>query len=249
MARAIIEGAIRGDVLQCDQIAVADPDESCRSFFEQLGCVTVQCATDLPNTKYALLAVKPQVFDEVASCITSEIIYSIMAGVSTNRIGQATGNGCVIRVMPNLPCSLGFGAAGLAFGNGASTEDGKLATDLFSAIGTVVVVEESLMDAVTAVSGSGPAYIFHLAESLIAGGVQVGLDPVIAAELVNQTIRGAAELLVQDERSATELRKTVTSKGGTTDAAITMMQDRGFSDIVVDAVLAARDRSKELGES
>ena len=249
MARAIVEGAIRGGVLQSSQVAVADPDDTCRSFFDQLGCVTVQCAIDLPKTKYTLIAVKPQVFDEVASCITSEIIYSIMAGVSTSRISQAIGNECVIRVMPNLPCSVGYGAAGLALGSGATAEDAQLAIELFSAVGSVVDVDEPLMDAVTAVSGSGPAYVFLLAEAMIAGGIQTGLDPEIATELVQQTIRGAAELLVQDDRSATALREAVTSKGGTTDAATTVMQDRGFSDIVVDAVVAACNRGKELGES
>ena len=152
MARAIVEGAIRGGVLRSSQVAIADPDDTCRSFFDQLGCVTVQCAMDLPKTKYTLIAVKPQVFDEVASCITSEIIYSIMAGVSTSRISQAIGNECVIRVMPNLPCSMGYGAAGLALGSGATAEDAQLAIELFSAVGSVVEVEEPLMDAVTAVS-------------------------------------------------------------------------------------------------
>ena len=249
MARAIVGGAIRGGVLQSSQVAVADPEDTCRSFFDQLGCMTVQCASDLPNTKYTLIAVKPQIFDEVASGVTSEIVYSIMAGVSTNRISHAIGNKCVIRVMPNLPCSLGYGAAGLALGSGATTEDAQLAIQLFSAVGTIVDVDESLMDAVTAVSGSGPAYLCMLAEAMIAGGIQAGLDPETATELVQQTIRGAAELLVQDDRSATSLREAVTSKGGTTDAATTVMQDRGFSDIVVDAVVAARNRGKELGES
>ncbi len=249
MARAIVEGAIRGGVLQSSDIVVADPDDSCRSFFAQLGCVAVQRASDLPSTRHTLIAVKPQVFDEIATCVTSKIIYSIMAGVSTSRISQSIGNECVVRVMPNLPCSLGYGAAGLALGSGATAEDAKLAVQLFSAIGSVVDVDESLMDAVTAVSGSGPAYVFLLAESMIAGGMQAGLDSEIATELVLQTIRGAAELLVQDERSATSLREAVTSKGGTTDAAMTVLQSRGFRDVVVEAVCAARDRGKELGAS
>lgn len=249
MARAIVEGAIRGGVLQSSQVAVADPDDTCRFYFDQLGCETVQCAADLPKTKYTLIAVKPQVFDEVASYITSEIIYSIMAGVSTNRISQAIGNECVIRVMPNLPCSLGYGAAGMTLGSGATADDAQLAIDLFNAVGSVVDVDESLMDAVTAVSGSGPAYVFMLAEAMILGGIQTGLDPKIATELIQQTIRGAAELLVQDDRSATSLREAVTSKGGTTDAATTVMQDRGFSEIVVEAVVAARNRGQELSEA
>ena len=249
MARAIIEGAIRGDVLQSDQIAVADPEETSRSFFDQLGCATVQCAEDLPRTKYILLAVKPQVFDEVAPAVDAEIVYSIMAGVSTNKISEAVGNECVVRVMPNLPCSVGFGAAGLALGSGATAQDAQLAIALFNAIGSVVDVDESLMDAVTAVSGSGPAYVYLLAEAMIEGGIQAGLDRNTSTTLVQQTIRGAAELLVQDERSATELREAVTSKGGTTDAAISVMKNGRFDDVVMEAVLAARNRGKELGES
>ena len=249
MARAIIEGAIRGGVLRSSQISFADPDESCRTYFDELGCMTVQCATDLPTSKHVLIAIKPQVFNDVAPFITSEIIYSIMAGVSTSKISEAVGNECVVRVMPNLPCSVGFGATGLALGSGATAEDAQLATEKFCAIGTVVDVDESLMDAVTAVSGSGPAYIYLLAEAMIEGGIRTGFDRETATALVQQTIRCAAELLVHDERSAKELRESVTSKGGTTDAAIKVMNEHRVSEAVQEAVVAARDRGKELGKS
>lgn len=248
MAQAIIEGAIRGEVLQSDQIAVAEPTEQSRFFFEQLGCIVVQYAKDLPTAKYSLLAVKPQVFDEIVPFITSPIIYSIMAGVSTTRIGQAVGNECVVRVMPNLPCSVGFGATAFAKGVGATSEDAQLAKQLFAAIGSVVEVDESLMDAVTAVSGSGPAYVFLLAEAMVSGGIELGLDSKVATELVKSTIHGAATLLKQDGRSADGLREAVTSKGGTTDAALSVMQSRGFNEVVVQAILAAKDRGKELGD-
>jgi pyrroline-5-carboxylate reductase len=150
--------------------------------------------------------------------------------------------------MPNLPCSIGFGAAGIALGAGASTEDATLAQKLFSAIGIVVDVEEELMDAVTAVSGSGPAYVFMLAEAMVAGGIQAGLSPETATALVQQTVFGASELLLRDSRSAGELREAVTSKGGTTATALQVMLERDVPKAIEDAIVAARDRGRELGK-
>jgi pyrroline-5-carboxylate reductase len=149
--------------------------------------------------------------------------------------------------MPNLPCSIGYGAAGLSLGVSTSQEDASLAHQLFSAIGIVTEVKEELMDAVTAVSGSGPAYLFFLAEAMIEGGVQSGLDQETADALVRQTLLGASALLLRDERSATELREAVTSKGGTTAAALQLLDERKVSKSIADAVVAARDRGRELG--
>ena len=247
MAKAIIEGAIRGGILKGDAIAVADPDQSSRDFFEQLGCFVYASSNELPFAKYVLLAVKPQIFDEVSQVINSEIVYSIMAGVSINRIADAVGHSRVVRVMPNLPCSIGYGAAGVALGAEIIEDDAELARKLFSAIGIVVDVQEELMDAVTAVSGSGPAYLFMLAEAMIEGGVQSGLTREMATVLVQQTVLGASELLAQDERSAGELREAVTSKGGTTAAALQVMNDQEVPKSIADAIVAARDRGRELG--
>ncbi len=247
MARAIIEGAIRGGILGGNEIALADPNETSRSHFDALGCLTVSSAEELPKSSTVLLAVKPQVFEFVASQVSCEIIYSIMAGVTTDSITKSTGVNKVVRVMPNLPCSVGFGAAGIALGSNATEDDATLAMRLFSEIGVVVKVQESLMDAVTAISGSGPAYLFLLAESMIQGGLDAGLDIETATKLVQQTVRGASELLAKDCRTATELREAVTSHGGTTAAALSVMNDRGVSNAIRDAVIAARDRGVELG--
>ena len=170
-----------------------------------------------------------------------------MAGVSTSRIAELVGHERVVRVMPNLPCSIGQGAAGIALGEGASEDDAALARTLFCEIGIVVDVPETLMDAVTAVSGSGPAYVFLLAESMIEGGIHAGLAPETADVLVRQTLLGASMLLAQDQRSAGELREAVTSKGGTTAAALELMNERHVQIAIADAVVAARDRGKELG--
>ena len=149
--------------------------------------------------------------------------------------------------MPNLPCSIGLGAAGMSLGAHTTLDEAALATNLFESIGTVEMVEESLMDAVTAVSGSGPAYVFLLAEAMIEGGVKVGLERETADALVRQTLVGAAGLLAGDKRTATQLREAVTSKGGTTGAALAVMRERDVPKSIQDAVIAARDRGRELG--
>lgn len=247
MARAIVDGAIAGNILVAGEIAIADPEQSSRDYFKQLGCVVTASAEELPDMECVLLAIKPQVFDEIALFVRAKVVYSIMAGVTTKLISQQIGHSRIVRVMPNLPCSVGIGATGISLGDSASQEDASLARKLFSEIGIVVEVQEELMDAVTAVSGSGPAYLFMLAEAMIEGGVTSGLTREIATALVQQTVLGASELLTRDERSASELREAVTSKGGTTAAALQVMNDRHVTKAIVDAVVAARDRGRELG--
>ena len=249
MARSIISGALSGCVLKPEEIVVADPDPFSQEYFKKLGISTVAHAKDLPESLQLLLAVKPQIFELVAHAVSVDVVISIMAGVSTQKISEQISRGTVIRVMPNLPCSIGLGAAGMALSRTASLEDAALATDLFESIGTVSMVDETLMDAVTAVSGSGPAYLFLLAEAMVEGGVRAGLDRDTADALVRQTLQGAAGLLSSDDRSATQLREAVTSKGGTTAAALSVMSNLGVSRAIEDAVVAARDRGRELGET
>ena len=247
MARSILSGALSAGVLKPDEIVVADPDPFTHTFFKKLNVSCVADACDLPESAQLLLAVKPQIFASIATTVSADVVISIMAGVSTQKISDSIVRGHVIRVMPNLPCSIGLGAAGMALGKNATVEDAALAKKLFESIGTVSMVEESLMDAVTAVSGSGPAYLFLLAEAMIEGGVASGLDRETADTLVRQTLRGAAGLLASDHRSASKLREAVTSKGGTTAAALAIMGERDVPKAIVDAVIAARDRGRELG--
>lgn len=246
MARAIINGAIAGGVFEGNVIAVADPEKTSRAYFDELGCMTTISASELPEAPCTLIAVKPQVFDKVAQDVNSEIVYSIMAGMTTDRIADAIGHSRIVRIMPNLPCSIGYGATGLSLGKTATEEDAIVAKEIFSQIGIVTEVSEDLMDAVTALSGSGPAYVFYLAEAMIDGGIQAGLDPDTADAFVRQTILGSAALLLQDERSAGELRSAVTSKGGTTAAALHVMNERHVFDAMVEAVIAARNRGRKL---
>ncbi|MBC8202676.1 MAG: pyrroline-5-carboxylate reductase [Planctomycetes bacterium] len=248
MARSILSGALTAGVLQPDEIVVADPDPFSHKFFTQRSISCVFEVADLPESSQLLLAVKPQIFASIAGAVSAEVVVSIMAGVPTQTISESIRRGNVIRVMPNLPCSIGLGAAGMALGANTTAQEAALATKLFESIGTVEMVDESLMDAVTAVSGSGPAYLFLLAEAMIEGGVQAGLERKTADALVRQTMVGAAGLLSREKKTATQLREAVTSKGGTTAAALAVMNECGVPQSIIDAVIAARDRGRELCE-
>ena len=250
MARAIIHGAIDGQVLLPSQIVVADPSDEARSSFAELGCDVCAEASELPECTHCLLAVKPQIFPLISGSVNAGVVYSIMAGIPISQIQESTGKSAVVRVMPNLPCQLGFGAAGLSYAPEVSADDVSLAFDLFNAIGIVEEVPEYLIDAVTAVSGSGPAYIFLLAEAMIKGGVEAGLSEDTASSLVRHTIRGAAEMLTVDKHASPEkMRAAVTSKGGTTHAAIESMKESGVPEGIANGVIAARNRGIELGKS
>lgn len=199
-----------------------------------------------------LLVVKPQdvpaLLDEIAGSVAATAtVVSLAAGIRTDAIAGALPAGvAVVRAMPNTPALVGEGMFGVS--PGASVSDEKLAVvvSLLEAGGRVVVVDEDRQDAVTAVSGSGPAYVFYLAEAMIAGGVAQGLDAGTARVLAVQTLVGAAKLLTESDDSAEELRRRVTSPNGTTHAAITTFDERGVMDGLVAGVAAAAARSAEL---
>lgn len=175
-------------------------------------------------------------------------LLSIAAGVRIEVLQSLLGPECrVLRAMPNTPALLGAGMAALAAGPGATEGDLAWAEGILSAVGKVVVVEEELLDAVTGVSGSGPAYLFLVAEAMIAAGVEAGLDPEAADTLTRQTLLGSAMLLAEGKDTPEQLRMNVTSPGGTTAEALKVFEERNLRDIFREAVLAATERSKELG--
>ena len=175
-------------------------------------------------------------------------LLSIAAGVRIEVLQSLLGSECrVLRAMPNTPALLGAGMAALAAGPGANEDDLAWAEGILSAVGRVVVVEEDLLDAVTGVSGSGPAYLFLVAEAMIAAGVEAGLDPEVADTLTRQTLLGSAMLLTEGEDTPEQLRVNVTSPGGTTAEALKVFEERGLRDIFREAILAATERSKDLG--
>lgn len=251
MGWAILSGAIDANIIEPDRIIVAEPDEARRERPRAAGCAVTVNPRETLTADRLLLAVKPQVFPDVAGAIGSlrpdVLVLSIMAGISSTRIQAALGGGGrVVRVMPNMPCQVRAGMAAIAPGVDARAEDMAFASNLFQALGKTVVVEEHQLDAVTALSGSGPAYVFLLAESLEQAGVRMGLEPAVARLLAYQTVFGAGTLLHEDGREAEALRQAVTSSGGTTAAALAVMFEQELPRIVVEAVTAARARGREL---
>jgi pyrroline-5-carboxylate reductase len=197
----------------------------------------------------SVVAVKPGDVDEAVRAIAplSPRILSIAAGVPLARLEAAAGpQARVVRAMPNTPALIGAGAAAIAAGTRADADDLAWAESLLSAVGTVVIVPEKLLDAVTGLSGSGPAYVFLMAEALIDAGVLAGLPRDTAATLAIQTLVGSARLLAEGSDGPEALRAAVTSPGGTTAAGLRVLEQQGVRAALMDAVMAARDRSAEL---
>jgi pyrroline-5-carboxylate reductase len=256
MAEALIKGIIAAKVYPADNVLVSDiRPERLEYLAGEYSVQPTQNNTALAGgADVVVLSVKPQNMDEVLGEIKgtlkeSVLVISIAAGVTTAKIAAALGDVPIIRVMPNTPALVGEGASAL-FSKNATDESMAIALKLFSAVGKAVVVDtEDLIDAVTAVSGSGPAYFFLLMEEMIKAAEKLGLDAGTAKELVLQTAKGAALLAQQaDGRGETpaELRRKVTSPGGTTEAALKVFAEKQFSQLVTAALTAARDRSNEL---
>lgn len=204
------------------------------------------------SAEVVLLAVKPQVMDgvlaELAPVITDRhLVVSIAAGITTTAIEAALGDIPVVRCMPNTPALVGKGMTGLAPGTHATEAHLARAEELLAAVGQTVVVEEAQLDAVTGVSGSGPAYVFLLAEALEEAAIAEGLAPEHARLLAEQTVAGAGALLDSSPMTAEELRRQVTSPNGTTEAALRALENDGFRRVMRGAVRAATERSRELG--
>ncbi len=251
IARGVIKAGLfgAGDVVVCDKIP-GKADELAR----ELHCNAVETAFEVAQAaSITLLAVKPQVIEpcleEIGEAVDrSKLIISIVAGVSARFIEDRLGEGArVIRAMPNTPALVGAGASAISAGANACAADLDEAGKIFAALGKVYRFDESLIDAVTAVSGRGPAYLFLFAECLQRAAIEAGLPESEAPGLVGQTLFGAAKLLVESEDDAATLRAKVTSPGGTTAAALAVFNDSGFEESVVAAVMGALDRAKELG--
>jgi pyrroline-5-carboxylate reductase len=257
MGEALIRGLLAGKTVVPTQVIATDVRADRRDFLMKTFGVE---ATDdnLRAVKAAdiiVLAVKPQQVGEVLAGFKSamtkrKLVISIAAGVTSARIERELGEGTrVMRVMPNTPALVGAGAAGIAKGTHA-TDDDLVTTELIlGAVGICVRVEEKFIDAVTALSGSGPAYVFYVTEAMSKAGVAAGLDEALAKKLARQTVYGAAKLLVESGEQPESLRRKVTSPGGTTEAALKVMAERKLVDIFAEAMQAAEKRSRELSGS
>ena len=199
-----------------------------------------------------VVAVKPRdvlmLLDTMGAAVSMEqVVLSIAAGVATSTYEKVLGDVPVVRAMPNTPALVGEGVTGIAAGRFATEAHVARTQLILGSVGAVRLMDESLLDAVTAVSGTGPAYVFLLAEALTEAAVREGMPRDVAESFVHQTIRGAGHLLTETGRGPFELRSQVTSPGGTTAAAMHILEERGFRAILEDAVRAAAQRARELG--
>ncbi len=262
MAEAIVRGLLNAGRARPDAIVAADISPARRELFAGMGVRTVADAAEAAKgAKVVLLAVKPQHLAEVLKIVgpaagEHALFLSIAAGKSAAYIEEhlrtASGESAppsrfrVVRSMPNTPMLVGEGMVAICPGARATGEDMKLAAEIFAASAEVMEVKEELMDAVTAISGSGPAYFYYLVEQLIAAGVEMGLSQQQADQLARKTALGAAKLLTGSSDSPAELRRKVTSPGGTTQAAIETMEAKGVGAGLRAAFHRARERAEEM---
>ncbi|CAN5478614.1 pyrroline-5-carboxylate reductase [soil metagenome] len=262
MAEAIIRGVTAGGVLPAGNISVTDKSSERREFLRgafPLARVLEENGAAISGADVVLFAVKPQVMaavlQEIAPvCHAGQFFISICAGIRSAAIegGLRTASHPsprVVRVMPNTPALIGLGMAGICGGANAVEADLELSRKIFDAVGQVVSVKESQMDAVTALSGSGPAYVFYLIESLIEAGIEVGFSAEDARRMVLQMTLGAATLAANSEKSPAELRRAVTSPGGTTAAGVAMLEEKKMREALIECVKAAESRGAELGKA
>lgn len=254
MGSAILEGMIEAGVFEGKHALVYDPAEDRCRLAESVGAAVATDTADLARRADVLiLAVKPQTMGESLRAVLGNLkrealVISIAAGISIaylqERIGVSTR---IIRVMPNTPALVNAGATGIALGPNCTEADGLVARTIFEAVGLAEMVTEKDIDAVTALSGSGPAYFFYMVECLVDAAMAEGLRQDQATRLAAQTLLGAGRLLISRAEPASVLRERVTSRGGTTEAALRSLRESGFRESIARAVHAAANRSRELG--
>lgn len=257
MASSIIGGLLKQGNIKASQISISEPSLDRRQQLEtDFGVHTHKQGLDaIAAADIVILAVKPQIMKAVLEPLSSALsnkqplLISIAAGINLTSLKQWSGCHAIVRCMPNTPALLGLGATGLTANANVSETQRQQAEQLLNAIGTTHwVANEHDIDAVTAVSGSGPAYFFLMMEAMINAGRQLGLDAETAKQLTLQTALGASQMALDADIDITELRRQVTSPGGTTEQAILTFQREGFSEIVFDALEAARDQAQKLSE-
>jgi len=254
MGEALIAGLVRSGHWKPSQITVCDvrPDQLAQLQLRYKVRASADNRWAARDADILLLAVKPQhmkhVLEELGPVIRkSQLVLSIAAGIPSSFIENYLAKGVpVIRIMPNTPALVGLGMAALARGGSAKEPHERMARGIMETVGAVVTVPEDHMDAVTAVSGSGPAYVFYLAEAMLGAGIELGLAPHVADQLVRQTLKGAGALLAQSHEEAHTLRQRVTSPGGTTEAALKVMEKAKVRAIFSKALRRAAERSREL---
>lgn len=256
MATALAQGLVQAKIAAPENVFASDPSEEARKqFAEATGATTATSNLEvICRASVLVLAVKPAQFADVLeevklSLDDKKLIVSIAAGVRIESMIDVLGEDArIVRVMPNTPCLVGSGACGYSIGGGADQADADTVEAMLSAVGVVCRVAEKQLDAVTGLSGSGPAYVYMMIEALADGGVRMGLSRDIASRLAAQTVFGAAKMVVETGDHPAVLKDRVASPGGTTIAGIQALEEEGVRAALMAAVEVATERSIELGE-
>lgn len=254
MASALAKGFIASKIVSTADLIASDVAQGARDAFKELGQATASNAEVIKFANVLILAVKPDqvtsVLAEIAPLFTPQhLLVSIAAGVPLKKMESALPDKArVVRVMPNTPALVGASASGFALGANATSDDAALVQRLLTSVGVAFAVKESLLDAVTGLSGSGPAYVFAIIEALSDGGVAAGLPRDISTRLAAQTLLGSAKLLLETGMHPGALKDMVTSPGGTTIEGLHEMEKAGVRGAMMNAVRAAADKSKRLGQ-
>ncbi|TWT77806.1 Pyrroline-5-carboxylate reductase [Posidoniimonas polymericola] len=258
MASAIAQGVVRAGVAKAGQIsASARTEQTLAQLSESIpGVETTKSNTAVAEqSDLLILSIKPQVMATVLPEIRSAVrpqtlVVSVAAGVTLEHLAKAFKRGVrLVRVMPNTPCLIGKGACAFALGEHATEDDARLVETLLGAVGEAYPVPEHQLDAVTGVSGSGPAYVYTVIEAIADAGVRAGLPRAVAAQLAARTVAGAAEMVISTGKHPAVLRDEVVSPGGTTAAGLAALERCGVRHALAEAVTAATERSRELGQS
>jgi pyrroline-5-carboxylate reductase len=252
MARAMAQGFVSAGLLADRQIIAADPQPAATDeLLRQLPAAMIarDNAEVVERSDIVVLAVKPQMaqtaLTSMRSAMTAEkLVISIITGIRLEAIGKALGAGRFVRVVPNTPCLVGQSATAFCLGPGATQADGELVAKLLGSLGVAIPIEEKLLNAVTGLSGSGPAYIYLMIEALADGGVRMGLPRDTAIRLAAQTVKGAAEMVLATGEHTAVLKDRVTSPGGTTIAGLHVLETQGVRGALISAVEAAARRGR-----
>jgi len=254
MAEALIAGIIKAKVVSPKAIAASDILPARLSYLKKTYKINTAAGNQktADNADIVILAVKPQVLAEVGSQLrvkNSALIVSIAAGVGLGKLQNLFPNNPVVRVMPNNPALVGAGISAISAGEKVMEADLKKVEQIFRSVGEVVDIEEKLMDAVTGLSGSGPAFIYFIVEAMVEAGEKLGLNKAVAEKLAVTTVLGSAQTLLKTKKSPRELREMVTSPGGTTLSGLRVLEERRAAEALTDAVIMAAKRAAELSQS
>lgn len=253
MGRALVGGILSSSVLKPDEVCLVDPCVETQAWWSHHhpDVAVTGLVEAVESSGVVLLAVKPNLISTVIGTegadFSDRLVISIAAGISLQQLSSLVGHERVVRVMPNTPSLVRSGASGFCCGGAVEASDADWVSSLLECVGLAVQVSEAQMDAVTGLSGSGPAYVCMVIEALADGGVQAGLPRPLAMRLATQTVLGTAKMIQETGRHPGELKDAVASPGGTTIAAIAALEENGLRAALMQAVLASANRSRDLG--